>query len=150
MLCQLLNKLHLPDSVDDDKIRRLRLLIYKLRTVSLAGKIFNSSTKVELTLSRQNRPIQDTTTNNAFTKFETAVLKKYEKQLEDFSEEEYRKLESLQELFDFVDSIIPLDDDEAIELEQPKKRGKKRCVVFLFIYDWYLHPHPRLLMTIRP
>jgi len=77
-------------------------------------------------ISTQRRPPRDTTTNNAFTKFEAAITKKFEKQLEDFDEEEYRKLEQLQELFQFLDEIIPEDDDEVISLDQPKRKGRKR------------------------
>lgn len=57
-------------------------------------------------------------------KFDAALSKKYEQQLENFSEEEFRKLEELRELFEFLDDIIPdFDEDD----EQPKK-GRKRCV----------------------
>lgn len=55
------------------------------------------------------------------------MTKKFEKQLEDFDEDEYRKLEQLQELFEFLDEIIPdNDDDEVISLDQPKRKGRKR------------------------
>ncbi|KAG6871627.1 hypothetical protein C0992_010585, partial [Termitomyces sp. T32_za158] len=103
-LCQLLPKLHLPDSADDDKVKGLKVLLYTLRS---------------------RRPIRDTTTNNAFTKFEAAVMKKYAQQLQEFSEEEYRKLEQLEKLFEYVDSIIPDDDEEEIGLDEPKRKGKK-------------------------
>jgi condensin complex subunit 3 len=54
-------------------------------------------------------------------------MKKFEKQLEDFDEDEYRKLKQLQELFKFLDEIIPDDDDEeVISLDQPKRKGRKR------------------------
>ncbi|KAG6819105.1 hypothetical protein H0H93_015408 [Arthromyces matolae] len=86
VLCQCLPKLHIPGSADDDTVKTLKVLIHAIRS---------------------RRPIRDTTTNNAFTKFETAITKKFAKQLEDFSEEEYRKLEQLEDLFQFVDSIIP-------------------------------------------
>ncbi|GLB42418.1 putative nuclear condensing complex subunits, C-term domain [Lyophyllum shimeji] len=105
VLCQLLPKLYIPDTVDDDKIKELKVLMYGLRS---------------------RRPLRDTTTNNAFTKFETAINKKFEKQLEDFSEEEYRKLEQLEQLFSWLDEIIPEDDDEVISLDEPKKKGRKR------------------------
>ena len=55
-------------------------------------------------------------------KFDNALSKKYEKQLENFSEEELRKLEELNELFEFLDDIIPLEDDE----DDPPKKGRKR------------------------
>lgn len=53
------------------------------------------------------------------------ISKKFEKQLEDFNEEEYRKLEELKGLFEFLDEIIPEDDDERVDLDAPKK-GRKR------------------------
>ena len=34
-LCQMLGKLHLPEEVDDDKVRVLKLLVTNLRSVSL-------------------------------------------------------------------------------------------------------------------
>ncbi|KNZ72836.1 Condensin complex subunit 3 [Termitomyces sp. J132] len=113
VLCQLLPKLYLPDSADDDKVKELKVLVYALRS---------------------RRPIRDTMTNNAFTKFEAAVMKKFGKQLQDFNEEEYRKLEQLEKLFSFVDSIIPDDDDEEIGLDEPKRKGKKRHVLELQDY----------------
>ena len=54
-----------------------------------------------------------------------AAAHAYEQQLADFNEEEYRRLENLKELFEFLDDIIPLDDDD--EDEQPKRQaGRKR------------------------
>ncbi|KAG5641543.1 hypothetical protein DXG03_004802 [Asterophora parasitica] len=105
ILCQLLGKLHIPETVEDDKIKELKVLMFGLRS---------------------RRPLRDTTTNNAFAKFEANIAKKFEKQLEDFSEEEYRKLEQLEELFKFLDDIIPEDDEEAISFEEPRRKGKKR------------------------
>lgn len=75
----------------------------------------------------QRRPLKDAVTNNAFAKFEATICKKFEKQLEDFNEEEYRKLEELKDIFDFVDSIIPEDDDdEVVEVDVAKRKGRKR------------------------
>lgn len=61
-------------------------------------------------------------------KFDNALSKKYEKQLENFSEEELRKLEELNELFEFLDDIIPLEDEE----DDPPKKGRKRYGPFSF------------------
>ncbi|EMD37496.1 hypothetical protein CERSUDRAFT_154154 [Gelatoporia subvermispora B] len=102
-LCQLLSKLYIPDTVDDDKIRTLQLLIHNLNA---------------------RRPLQDTTSRNAFTRFEKALAKRFEKQLADFNEDEYRQLEYLKELFEFLDEIIPDDDDEEVVI--PKKSKKRR------------------------
>ncbi|KAJ6570219.1 nuclear condensing complex subunit [Mycena vulgaris] len=104
VLVQLLVKLHIPDEVDVDKIRTLKLLMHTLNL---------------------RRPLRDTTTNNAFKKFDASISKKFEKQLEDFDEDEYRKLEELKDLFEFLDDIIPEDDDETINIDA-KKKGKKR------------------------
>ncbi|EIN08176.1 hypothetical protein PUNSTDRAFT_143847 [Punctularia strigosozonata HHB-11173 SS5] len=102
VLCQVLGKLYLPEMVDDDKIRTLKLLVHNLR---------------------QRRPLKDTAAQNAIAKFEAAITKKFEKQLEGFDEDEYRQLEQLKELFEFLDDIIP-DDDE--EIEMPKKRATRK------------------------
>ena len=73
----------------------------------------------------QRRPLRDPSSNTALSKFESTIVKKFEKQLEHFSEEEFRKFEELNGLFEFLDSIIPLDDDELLD-PVPPKRGRKR------------------------
>ena len=73
--------------------------------------------------SPQRRPLRDSICNNAFTKFETLITKKFKNQLEHFSEEEFRKLEELNELFLFLDSIIPMEDDDN---DVAPRRSKKR------------------------
>ncbi|KAL1941783.1 hypothetical protein VTO73DRAFT_6783 [Trametes versicolor] len=100
-LCQMLGKLYLPDEVDDDKVRVLKLLLTNLRS---------------------RRPPRDTAAKNALVKFDAALSKKYERQLENFSEDEFRKLEELRELFDFLDDIIPDFDED----DEPPKKGRKR------------------------
>ncbi|KAK2461194.1 hypothetical protein APHAL10511_006721 [Amanita phalloides] len=106
VLTQTLNKLYVPDAVDDDKVRTLKLLIHNVQS---------------------RRPLHDAISNNALRKFDTAISKKFEKQLEGFSEEEYRKLAELKALFEFLDDILPEgDDDDDYEADLLKKRGKKR------------------------
>ncbi|KAI0634669.1 nuclear condensing complex subunit [Trametes polyzona] len=100
-LCQMLGKLYLPDEVDADKVRILKLLVTNLRS---------------------RRPPKDTAAKNALAKFDAALSKKYEAQLENFSEDEFRKLEELRDLFEFLDDIIPDFDDE----DEPPKKGRKR------------------------
>ncbi|KAI8971320.1 nuclear condensing complex subunit [Trametes punicea] len=100
-LCQMLGKLNLPVEVDDDKVRVLKLLVTNLRS---------------------RRPPRDTAAKNALAKFDATLSKKYEKQLENFSEEEFRKLEELRELFEFLDDIIPDEEDE----DEPPRKGRKR------------------------
>lgn len=73
----------------------------------------------------QRRPLADTIAKNAFAKFDASISKKYEKQLDSFSEDDYRQLEYLKELFEFLDDIIP-EEQEEITLPAPK--GRKRYV----------------------
>jgi len=61
-------------------------------------------------------------------RFDAAISKSFENQLE-FKEEELRKLEELQDLFEFLDDIIPEDDGEFVDPE-PKRRGRKRLVIY--------------------
>lgn len=105
VLCQMLNKLYVPDVVDDYRIRSLKLLMDNLRA---------------------RRPLRDSACITAFTKFETAILKKFKKQLEHSTEEEFRKLEELTELFQFLDSIIPLDDDANQDVYALRRSSRKR------------------------
>ncbi|KAH0826770.1 hypothetical protein J3R83DRAFT_5180 [Lanmaoa asiatica] len=59
------------------------------------------------------RPIRDISAWNAFHKFDTAISRKYADKLSNFSEEEYRQLETF---FEFLNDIIPLGDGEEIEI----------------------------------
>jgi hypothetical protein len=60
--------------------------------------------------------------------------KKYERQLEGFSEEEYRSYDGLNELYEFLDDLIPLndeDEDSKVGIVPPgeaRTRGQKRYV----------------------
>jgi len=108
VLCQALSKLFLPlETDDDDRVRTLKLLVHNLRT---------------------RRPPRDASALAALVKFDGALSKRFEKQLEDFNEAEYRQLESLQELFEFLDDIVPVDEDEDEEGEAPtaKKRAPRK------------------------
>jgi len=133
VLCQVLGRLYLPETVDDDKIKTVKLLVHNVFTVrhSLLPPI------LPLPLSRpsalppppsgvppQRRPVRDVSARNALSKFDTTISKKYADKLAGFSEEEYRQLEQLDALFKFLDDIVPLDDGEMIEITT---RGKKRC-----------------------
>ena len=75
-----------------------------------------------LTLGMKKRPVRDTVANNACAKFDALLSKKYDKLLEDFSEEAYRELESLKDTFEDLDDLIPLDDEEEIEMPKRRKR----------------------------
>ena len=129
----MLGKLYLPDEVDDDKVRVLKLLLSNLRSV----RDYHPGRVVSFRLTHpQRRPPRDTAAKNALAKFDAALSKKYERQLENFSEEELRKLEELREMFEFLDDIIPLEEDD----DEPPKKGRKRydfrrCVVCLLCTD---------------
>ncbi|KAK0480572.1 nuclear condensing complex subunit [Armillaria novae-zelandiae] len=104
-LCTNIGKLHLPDNVDDNDLRTLKMLLFRLQ-------------------SRQ--PVKDTTAKNAINKFEANLSKKFESQLANFSEQEYRELDELKELFTFLDDLIPLDDDDDEVIDVKPKRTRKR------------------------
>lgn len=80
----------------------------------------------------QRRPLSDTTSKKAVEKFDASITKKFSEQLRDFSEEEYRKLESLKETFEVLDLIKPVEEDSDYEEEgekakpTKKRSGKKR------------------------
>ena len=75
----------------------------------------------------QRRPIRDTSTKNAFAKFQASIDKRFEKQLADFDEDEYRQLEYLKDLFAFLDEIAPDSDWDEDEVPVKKRGGNKRC-----------------------
>jgi condensin complex subunit 3 len=105
VLCQALSKLYLPpETDDDDKVRTLKLLVHNLRA---------------------RRPPRDASALASLVKFDGALSKRFEKQLEDFNEAEYRQLQSLQGLFEFLDDIVPLDEDE--DEEEEAQASKKRA-----------------------
>ena len=121
MLCQVLGRLHLPETVDDDKIRTLKLLVHNVFTVPL---LFSLAFPPDHAPREQRRPIRDVSARNALSKFDATISKKYADKLAGFSEEEYRRLEQLDALFRFLDDIVPLDDGE--EVEPMRTRGRKR------------------------
>ncbi|KAF9508646.1 hypothetical protein BS47DRAFT_1320578 [Hydnum rufescens UP504] len=90
---QLLAKLHIPEHIDNDKLRTLMLFIKNLR---------------------RRRPLQDTAARNALTRFEASLGKKFATQLENsgIDESELRKLEQLKDLFDFLDEITSASEEE--------------------------------------
>lgn len=73
----------------------------------------------------QRRTPREAVAKNALAKFDAAVSNKYSAQLESFSEEDYRKLEHLKDLFEFLDDIIPEEEPEP-EVPPPATKGKKR------------------------
>ncbi|EEB97414.1 hypothetical protein MPER_03271 [Moniliophthora perniciosa FA553] len=83
-LFQLLPKLYLPKTVDDDKIKHLKVFTDALRS---------------------GRPPRDSRPNQAFKSFEKKLLKAYKGQLQDLDDEEWMNMEEHQEVRDFVTSI---------------------------------------------
>jgi condensin complex subunit 3 len=56
------------------------------------------------------------------TRFENSFTKKYSAQLESFDEGEFRELEQLKELFEFLDSVESEGEEIAIEAGVSRKR----------------------------
>ena len=54
------------------------------------------------------------------------IDKRFEKQLADFDEEEYRQLEYLKDLFTFLDDVTPDSDWDEDEVSAKKRGGNKR------------------------
>lgn len=112
----------MPDEIDDIKIRTLKLLINNIRSVV---ELQFMSLKLNIHLEHsQRRPLRDTTASNALQRFDSAICKKFATQLDGMNEDEYRKLEELKDLFEFLDDIIP--DDDVEEVEVPKRTSRKR------------------------
>ncbi|KAF5386531.1 hypothetical protein D9757_005916 [Collybiopsis confluens] len=99
VLCQQLSKLYLPDDVDEDEVRYLNLMMDKIPSC---------------------RPLGDMVSRNAFTKFQTVYVKKYEKQLEGLTAEEYFSHEKHQAEAEFLNT-----DDERPSNPKKSTRGRK-------------------------
>lgn len=55
----------------------------------------------------QRRPIFDITAQHSFIKLDDMISKKFAKQLEGLSEKEYRQLENVKDVFEFLDAVEP-------------------------------------------
>lgn len=73
--------------------------------------------------------MRDVTSHNALKKFDAVISRRFKNQLE-LKEKELRKFEELQDLFEFLDDIIPEDDGELVDPEL-KWRGRKRQVIYV-------------------
>ncbi|KAF9269428.1 hypothetical protein L218DRAFT_1029797 [Marasmius fiardii PR-910] len=102
VICQLLPKLYLPDVVDDDKVKEL---------------------KVKIDTIQARRPPRETTAKKALAKFADKLAKKYEEQLKNFDEDDWLKMTRNQVILDEVDAIFPHDDDDEDPVE---KKSRKR------------------------
>lgn len=85
-LCQLLGEIYIPNEIDDDQLRTLKLLMESLHS---------------------RRPIFDITAQHSFIKLDDMISKKFAKQLEGLSEKEYRQLENVKDVFEFLDAVEP-------------------------------------------
>jgi condensin complex subunit 3 len=76
----------------------------------------------------QHRPIKDGPARAAIEKFDNSLDENYAEALEHLKEEDLRKMEELDELFDFLDDMIPLTDKPSRESSEDvkPKRGRKR------------------------
>ncbi|KIJ25339.1 hypothetical protein M422DRAFT_38823 [Sphaerobolus stellatus SS14] len=99
IFAQSLGKLYFPDDVDMSKIQTVKLLVNKLQ---------------------RHRLPKDATTKNAIARFDKAIEKRFAEQLENFNEEDLRKLEDLEDLFSFLDNVFSDDEDMP---PHPKKRA---------------------------
>lgn len=113
--------MYIPDEIDDDEARKVKVLLVEVNNVcvrhSLALLILTTFQRVRL---------PDAATKNAFQKFDAAVCKKWAAVLSSYDEEDYKKMEALNDLHDFINELIPEGDDD--EDEEPTKRrgGQKR------------------------
>jgi len=58
------------------------------------------------------------------TRFESALAKKFAAQLESFNEADFRQLEELKELFEFLDQVESASEEE-VQIDAPKRSGSK-------------------------
>ena len=89
-----------------------------------ASCYFPLSPTDDLVIAMQRRPLTDTTSKNALIRFEANLSKKFAAQLESFDEAEFRELEQLKALFEFLDEVES-DAGEEIQLDPPKRSSSK-------------------------
>jgi condensin complex subunit 3 len=53
------------------------------------------------------------------------ISKKFAKQLEDFNEEEYQKLQEFKELYDFLNNVVSEDAEDGVESVKRKPLMKR-------------------------
>lgn len=59
-------------------------------------------------------------------RFDKALTKRFAPQLEGFNEEDFRKLEELKELFEFLDEFNTSDDEDGDALPPPPRKRVAR------------------------
>ncbi|KAJ8516410.1 hypothetical protein ONZ45_g6279 [Pleurotus djamor] len=103
-LTQCFLKLYLPDEADLLTLRTIRVFLNALTT---------------------RRPFKEAAIKNAILKFENIFCAKYADLVDGFTEAEYRKLVELEDLFEYLDDVIPLDEGGS-DLDVKPYIGKKR------------------------
>ncbi|CCA67302.1 related to condensin complex subunit 3 [Serendipita indica DSM 11827] len=83
---QVLNKLYLPNEIDENKLRKLRYLAVSYR---------------------MKRGYPDAASKASFERFLKSLEKHYAEVFEGLPEEEARKMEAFKDLFEFLDEIVP-------------------------------------------
>ena len=117
-LCQLFSKLYLPEEVDENKLRILKLFITTIRT---------------------RRPFKDTTSTSALTRFNKTLEASYEAQLSALTEDEYHKLEELDEVKEVFDILETLGDED----EVASKGSTRKRLVSIFHLEMCAHEIPQ-------
>ncbi|KAF8830537.1 hypothetical protein HHX47_DHR2001095 [Lentinula edodes] len=103
------HKLYLPDHIDDVEVRHFKMLLDKIPS------FFHL----------------DASSKKGFEKFQLDFAKKYEKQLELFTETNLRALNKFHKEIAFLDEIVPSrPESSSLNIGKSSKRGKKRSVSF--------------------
>ncbi|KAH7096918.1 nuclear condensing complex subunit [Auriculariales sp. MPI-PUGE-AT-0066] len=105
VLCQGLSKIFIPMEVDDLKIRTLVVLVSNVQ---------------------RRRPIGDSTARTALERFSKSLRKRFAEQLEGVTDEDMRKMDALTKLFEFMDSMPEVEEQEQTQPSQSKKRGSSK------------------------
>ena len=72
----------------------------------------------------QRRPLKDVTARNYLIRFESGLAKKFAAQLESFNEDDFRRLEQLKELFEFLDQVESASEEE-VPIDTSKRSSNK-------------------------
>ena len=73
----------------------------------------------------QNRAFPDATSKTSFDRFSKALEKRYADVFSGMSEEDSRKMESLKDLFEFLDELVP-EGDVNVPVDGRKKGRRAR------------------------
>ncbi|KAG8932901.1 hypothetical protein FRC01_011776 [Tulasnella sp. 417] len=121
ILCQMLGRLHIPADLDHDKALQLKILTSALN---------------------MHRPLKDTVSKNAFTKFDNALSKTLAEQLAGFNEEDYAELDEIRKRFEWTEDVLADDSSEGEdygEAHEPtphKARRVPRARSDTFFLSW--------------